>query len=56
MQHLDNLANGNDETVSCKKCNSTAFVVKHIFLNARSIQLEDNRDNSKKDSNLENNS
>ena len=42
IKHLDNMANGNDEIVSCKKCSSTVFVVKHTFLNARSIQLEDN--------------
>jgi replicative DNA helicase Mcm len=56
LKHLDNIANGNDETVSCKNCGSTAFDIKHTFLNARSIQLEDNRDNSKKESVLDNNS
>ena len=54
VKHLDNIANGNDETVSCKKCGSTAFGVKHTFLNARSIQLEDNRDSSKRESNFHN--
>src|SRR5215217_4529040 len=56
VKHLDNMANGNDETVSCKKCSSTAFNVTHTFLNARSIQLEDSSDYSIKETTSNNNS
>jgi len=56
IKHLDNMANGNDETISCKKCGSTAFAIIHTFLNARNIQLEDSRDYSIKESNSHDNS
>jgi DNA replicative helicase MCM subunit Mcm2 (Cdc46/Mcm family) len=56
VKNFDNMANGNDKIISCKKCDSTAYAVTHTFLNARTIQLEDNRDNSTKESNFYNNS
>ena len=56
VKNFDNMANGNDKIISCKKCDSTAYAVTHTFLNARTIQLEDNRDNSTKESNSYNNS
>ena len=56
VKHLDNIANGNDETISCKKCGSSAFAITHTFHNARTIQLEDSRDNFLKESNSYNNS
>ena len=56
VKQLDNLVNGKNETISCKICQSTALNITHTFLNARTIQLEDSRDNLTKESNSDNNS
>src|SRR5688500_12601443 len=37
VKNFDNIANGTDKVISCKKCGSTAFDVTHTFLNARTI-------------------
>ena len=56
VKSFNNIVNGNEETISCKKCGSSAFAITHTFHNARTIQLEDSRDNFLKESNSYNNS